>query len=80
MPLRLVLPSAARPNIVSISDSNSSAGVISATKRSSFSPALQNLCAVPGSIVSVSPGRAVIVSCPSSSPSVPERTSKRSVW
>jgi hypothetical protein len=46
IPFFEVLPSAARPNIVSISCSNAIAGRTSQVKRASPSPALQNLWAV----------------------------------
>ena len=55
--LRFVLPSAASPNIVSISCSNCIAGLTSHTKCSS-SPAFQNLCAVPAGTVIRWPGPA----------------------
>ena len=64
MPLRFVLPSAASVNIVSISDSNSSAGLTSQRKRASVSPAFQKRCGVPGSTVTTSPGPATIFSPP----------------
>jgi mannose-6-phosphate isomerase-like protein (cupin superfamily) len=51
------LPSAARPNIVSISCSNARAGRTSQVKRRAWpSPAFQNLWAVRGSTVTPSPG------------------------
>jgi hypothetical protein len=56
MPLRFVLPSAASVNIVSISDSNSSAGLISHRKRASVSPAFQKRCGVPGATATTSAG------------------------
>ena len=51
MPFLFVLPAAASEYIVAISRSNWSAGVTVQTKRTSSSPAFQNLCAVPGSTV-----------------------------
>ena len=58
MPFRFVLPSAASANIVSISDSNCSAGRISQTKCAISSPAFQNLCGVPAGTVRRWPGPA----------------------
>ena len=56
MPKRFVLPSAASPYIVSISDSIFSAGRTSTLKLTSSSVLFQKLCAWPGSIVTTSPG------------------------
>jgi len=78
--LRFVLPAAASEYIVAISRSNCSAGETVQTKRTSSSPAFQNLCAVPGSTVIVSPARSSTFSLPLRMPSVPASTSKRSVW
>src|SRR5215218_3829413 len=80
MPFRPVLPSAASPNIVSISRSNCSAGRTSHTKCASSSPAFQNLCAVPAGTVSLWPGPATISSRPRRKPTVPRSTWKRSSW
>ena len=79
-PFLFVLPSFARPNIVSISFSNWSAGLIAQRNRAAVSDAFQNLCAVPGSTVTDSPAVAVIVSPPTLNVSSPSTTSKTSVW
>ena len=56
-PFLFVLPSFARPNIVSSSCSNWSAGLTTQRKRAAVSDAFQNLCAVPGSTVTDVAGR-----------------------
>ena len=71
IPLRFVLPSAASENIVSISDSNCSAGRISHTKCATSSPAFQNLCGVPAGTVRRLPGPATSSSRPTLKPTVP---------
>src|SRR5262245_5178465 len=80
MPLALVLPSAASENIVSISDSNWSAGLIAHLKTSSSSPAFHQVCATPGATASVLPGPASVLRPPTFAPSVPETTSNVSHW
>src|SRR5262249_26576212 len=79
-PFRFVLPSAASVNIVSISDSNWSAGRISQRNRASPSPAFQKRCGVPGATTATSRGRARSSFSPIRRPSTPSSTSKRSVW
>src|SRR5690348_15416528 len=80
MPFFEVLPSAARPNIVSISCSNAPAGRISQVKRAGPSPAFQNLCAVRGSTVTPAPGPSSTDLRPTLKPTVPSSTSKLSDW
>src|SRR3954452_10562042 len=80
MPFRLVLPSAARANIVSSSASNWRAGRTSQTKWATSSPAFQNLCGVPAGTVSRWPGPATSFFRPILKPTLPRRTSKRSSW
>ena len=80
MPFLFVLPSAARPNIVSRKRSNWSAGRTSQRKRAVSSPALRKLCFVPAGTVTTSPGPATTFSRPRRNSSVPVRTSKRSDW
>jgi hypothetical protein len=80
MPLRLVLPSDASVNIVSISDSNASAGRTSQRKRASPFPAFSKRCGVPGLTVATPPGPTTSFSSPTRSAIRPSSTSKRSVW
>ena len=80
MPLRFVLPSTASVNIVSSSDSNWSAGRTSQTKRTSSSPAFQNLCGVPGSTTATSPRlERPLLACRPSGRACPSITLKRSL-
>ena len=79
MPFLFVLPSAARANIVSSSDSNCNAGRTSQTNRTSSSPMFQNLCGVPGSTSATSPLSSSIFVRPIFIPSRPSMTAKRSV-
>ena len=61
------------PNIVSISDSNCSAGRISQTKCATSSPAFQNLCGVPGGDGERWPGPATSFRRPTLKPTLPRR-------
>ena len=79
MPFLFVLPSAASENIVSISDSNWSAGRISHRKTSSSSPAFHHLCDSPGRTMTVAPASASTLWPATFAPSVPETTSNVSV-
>src|SRR5215471_3465881 len=80
MPFLFVLPSAASENIVSISDSNWSAGRISQRNTSRASPPFHHLCAWPASTTRTSPGPAVCTVPSTFAVSVPSSTSNVSVW
>ena len=80
MPFFDVLPSAARLNIVSISCSKAPAGRTSQVKRVSPSPAFQNLCAVRGRTVTLSPAPSSSFSRPTFIPTRPSSTRKLSDW
>ena len=80
MPFRLVLPSAASENIVSISDSNWSAGRISHRKTSSSSPAFHQVCDTPGAMPRRLAGADLDLRPATFAPSVPETTSNVSHW
>ena len=79
MPFLFVLPSFASANIVSISDSNCSAGLIRQRKTSSESPPFHHLCAWPASTAMTSPGFASTVSPATVAASVPSSTSNVSL-
>ena len=80
MPFALVLPSAASENIVSMSDSNWSAGLIAHRKTSSSSPAFHQVCGTPGAMPTVSPAPISTLRPATFAPSVPETTSNVSHW
>src|SRR4029450_3063325 len=60
-PFLFVFPAAASANMVSINDSNRSAGRSSQRNTSSPAPAFHHLCACPGSTTRTSPARASIL-------------------
>ena len=80
MPKRFVLPSAARPYIVSMTDSILSGGRTWTSKTTSSSVLFQKLWAWPASIVTTSPGFASNVRPSIFSVSVPFVIAKRSLW